>query len=273
MFTYLSLTLLVALSIGSFINVVVYRLPLLLQREWEGEAKAYLGINQTPVAAKPFNLMLPASHCPQCKAPVKPWHNIPVLSYLLLRGRCANCSARISLQYPAVELLCGVLSLAVVLQMGFTPAAGLALIFTWTLLALALIDTKSGFLLDNLTLPLMWLGLLVNTQGVFTSLSDAVIGAAVGYLSLWSVYWLFKLVRGKEGLGYGDFKMLAALGAWVGWQGLPIVTVMSFTSAASLGLFGIAFGLWSRHKAIPFGPFLAAAGWLALVYELREVWP
>lgn len=252
------------LAIGSFLNVVSYRLPLQLQASWRRDAREFLGLEQEK--GRTINIMLPGSHCPKCDNPVKPWHNIPVLSYLLLRGRCAHCNVRISLEYPFVETLTAVLSVVVVITLGATTAGLLGLVFTWALLSLALIDSKTQYLPDVITLPLMWLGLIINTQGIYVDLQDALIGAVVGYLSLWLLYWAVKLMSGKDGFGHGDFKMVAALGAWVGWQALPFVLLVSCATGALVGLLSIlAFGR-SRHEPMAFGPFLAVGGWVALVF-------
>jgi leader peptidase (prepilin peptidase)/N-methyltransferase len=215
--------------------------------------------------AKAFNLMVPRSRCPQCDAPISAWQNIPVFSWLVLRGRCAACNARISTRYPAVEVLTALVSLTVVAVFGYTWDAMFALLFSWLLIAMALIDFDTRLLPDNLTLPLLWLGLLFNSSGGFVDLQSAVIGAAAGYLILWSIYWGFKLLTGKEGMGYGDFKLLAALGAWLGWQALPMVILISSVVGILLG--GTVLLIRKSREPIPFGPFLAIAGWVALVWR------
>ena len=255
----------VGLLIGSFLNVVIYRLPLQLKDTWQRDALEFLE-QEAPDANKKFSVISPPSRCTNCEVLIKPWHNIPVISYLLLKGRCKNCRQKISLQYPTVEILCGLLSAIVVWHFGLTPQTCWALLFTWTLIALTGIDFNHQLLPDNLTLPLLWLGLFININGTFTTLHDAVIGAMAGYLSLWSVYWAFKLIRGKEGMGYGDFKLLAVIGGWVGWQLLPVVILLSSVIGALVGLTTIAFFDGQRDKPIPFGPYLAGAGWIALIW-------
>ncbi len=257
---------------GSFLNVVAYRLPIMLARAWREELAAATGKPQDPVAPQErFNLAVPASRCPSCRAPIRAAQNIPVLSWLLLKGRCAACAAPISPRYPIVEAVTAILSLAVAWRFGPTAATAAALVLTWFLIALSLIDLDHKLLPDNLTLPLLWLGLLValvepGGEPVFVDLRASVIGAAAGYLSLWSVYQLFKLLTGKEGMGYGDFKLLAALGAWLGWQLLPLVIVLSAAVGSIVGLSLIATGQRSRQAEIPFGPYLAGAGWIALLF-------
>jgi leader peptidase (prepilin peptidase)/N-methyltransferase len=258
------------LIVGSFLNVVAYRLPIMLDRAWREELAAATG--STP-AGEPerFNLAFPASHCPSCRGRIAPWQNIPVLSYLLLRGRCAACKAPISPRYPVVEAFTGIVSAVVAWHFGPTLATAAALVLTWFLIALSLIDLDTKLLPDSLTLLLLWLGLLLAVvepggQPVFVDLRSSVIGAAAGYLSLWSVFQLFKLVTGKEGMGYGDFKLLAALGAWLGWQQLPLVIVLSAAVGSIVGVALIATGQRSRQAEIPFGPYLAGAGWIALLF-------
>lgn len=266
----LGVTAVLGLLVGSFLNVVVYRLPIMLQREWAtqcAELREEPAPEHTPAR---FNLLVPPSACPACGTAIRPWHNIPVISWLLLRGRCAACGTVISTRYPIVEAATAVFSLAVIWQFGATPQGAAALLFTWTLIAASLIDFDTTLLPDNLTLPLMWAGLLLaltaGGAGVFADLPSAVIGAAAGYLILWSVYWAFKLVTGKEGMGYGDFKLLAAIGAWLGWQILPQVILLSAVVGAAVGIALIAFRGRGRDTAIPFGPYLAAAGWIAMVW-------
>lgn len=263
----LAASLILGLLVGSFLNVVIYRLPLQLAASWRRDSEDFLGI-QPDAEAMPerLNVVFPASHCPQCGAPVSALHNIPLLSYLLLRGRCAHCRASISLQYPLVELASGLLTLLVVYQFGLTATAALALLFSWSLLALTGIDFNEQLLPDGITLLLLWLGLLANLNGLFTSLDSAVIGAVAGYLSLWSVFWLFKLITGKEGMGHGDFKLLAALGAWLGWQQLLLIILLSSLVGAVVGLLMILLLGRDRQIPIPFGPYLAAAGLIALLW-------
>lgn len=256
---------LLGLLIGSFLNVVVYRLPVIMQRDWEKQAREVLELpgNDTD---KAFNLFWPPSRCPHCSAGIRAWQNIPVVSWLLLRGRCASCKGRISVRYPLVELASGLLSMLVAWQFGCTLQGLAMLVLTWGLLALSLIDADHQLLPDVLVLPLLWLGLLLNSSGLFVSLQDAVFGAAFGYLSLWSVFWLFKLVTGKDGMGYGDFKLLAMLGAWGGWQVLPLTILLSSVVGAVLGVIILRLQRRGLAQPLPFGPYLAIAGWIAIIW-------
>jgi len=265
---------LVGLIVGSFLNVVAYRVPIMLGRAWR-EQCAELQAQDLPeplhAAGKPFNLVTPNSTCPRCGGAVTARHNIPVISFLALRGRCAHCDAKISPRYPLIEGLAAVLSLIVAWVFGPTWQLVFALPITWTLLALAVIDIDHKLLPDSMTLPLLWAGLLAslfrsNGGVIFTDVTSSVIGATIGYLSLWSVYQVFKLATGKEGMGYGDFKLLAALGAWLGWQLLPLIILLSATVGAIIGTAMIILGGNSRDTQIPFGPYLAAAGWIALLW-------
>ncbi|WP_439887533.1 prepilin peptidase [Pseudomonas sp. MBLB4123] len=262
---FVLVSLLVGLLLGSFLNVVVYRLPLMLERDWKMQAREILDLPGEPAQAT-FNLILPNSQCPHCGHEIRPWENIPVLSYLALRGKCASCKAPISKRYPLVELACGLLSAYVAWHFGFTWQAGALLLLTWGLLAMSLIDADHQLLPDSLVLPLLWLGLIANSFGLFASLGDALWGAVAGYLSLWSVYWLFKLVTGKEGMGYGDFKLLAMLGAWGGWQVLPLTILLSSLVGAVLGVIMLRLRNAETSTPIPFGPYLAIAGWIALLW-------
>jgi leader peptidase (prepilin peptidase)/N-methyltransferase len=265
------------LVIGSFLNVVIYRLPIILEREWRSQATDLLRpADEAAPAATPaerFTLSAPRSACPKCKAPITAMQNIPVVSWLVLRGRCASCKAKISARYPVVELATGILSAWVAWHFGFGAPAACALLVTWALIALTGIDIDHQLLPDNITLPLMWAGLVAAiavgpTLGAALPVSpkDAIIGAAAGYVSLWLVFHAFKLVTGKEGMGYGDFKLFAALGAWLGWKVLPVVIVLSAATGAVLGILMIAFQGRDRRAPMPFGPYLAAAGWLAMMY-------
>jgi leader peptidase (prepilin peptidase)/N-methyltransferase len=251
---------LLGLVVGSFLNVVIHRLPRMMEIEWRAQCAGLEG--KEPPAAGRYNLLVPRSHCPACQAPVRARDNVPVLSWLLLRGRCAACSARISARYPLVEALTAALSAAVAWKFGFGWAAGLGLVFTWMLIALTFIDADTTLLPDDLTLPLLWLGLLANLLGLFApvTLQDAVIGAMAGYLVLWSIYWVFKLLTGKEGMGYGDFKLLAALGAWMGWKALLPIVLLSSVVGAVVGIALIVLARRGREVPIPFGPYLATAG-------------
>lgn len=261
--------LLLGLIVGSFLNVVILRLPRRMHAEL-AEACADLRDEQAePVPNRWFGLdylITPASTCPHCGHAIRAWENIPVLSYLLLRGRCSNCQARISVRYPLVEALTGLLSLGVVLHFGATPAALAALILLWGLVALTVIDLDEQLLPDQLTLPLLWLGLLVNIDGLFTDLTSAVIGAAAGYLSLWLVFQVFRLITGREGMGYGDFKLLAVFGAFLGWQMLPLVILLSSLIGAIVGIGLVVLRGRDHQIPIPFGPYLAAAGFVALLW-------
>lgn len=261
----LLVTAVLGLMVGSFLNVVVYRLPVILQRDWEKQARDVLEL-PAHEPDKLFNLLWPPSRCPHCAAPVRAWQNIPLLSWLWLRGRCASCKGSISIRYPLVELACAVLSMLIAWQFGLSAQGGAMLLLTWGLLALSLIDADHQLLPDVLVLPLLWLGLLVNSYGLFASLQDAVYGAVFGYLSLWSVFWLFKLVTGKEGMGYGDFKLLAMLGAWGGWQILPLTILLSSLVGAVLGVIILRLQRQGLAQPLPFGPYLAVAGWIALIW-------
>lgn len=254
----------VGLVVGSFLNVVIHRMPLMMQHETEN----YMAMenDEPPPHTARYNLFVPRSGCPACGHQLASIENIPLLSYLWLRGRCRHCRAPISARYPVVELATAGLSVLVVWQLGSQPAGIAALVMVWMLVAMTFIDLDTQLLPDDLTLPLMWLGLLVNLNGTFVPLTDAVIGAAAGYLSLWTVYWLFRFATGKEGMGYGDFKLLAALGAWLGWMMLPLIVLLSSAVGAFIGLFLIAIRRHQRDKPIPFGPFLAMAGLIALLY-------
>lgn len=253
------------LLIGSFLNVVIHRLPKMLEQEWRGECAVLLG--QAEAAPPPsYNLVTPASHCPQCNATVRAWQNIPVVSYLLLRGRCANCGTAISPRYPIVEALCGALFALLTVQYGASSLLLGALLFTTVLVALTFIDADTHLLPDSLTLSLLWAGLLFNLWTGWVALADAVWGAVVGYLLLWSVYWLFKLLTKKEGMGYGDFKLLAALGAWLGWQKVPMILLFSSLVGAVVGIALMVVVRRDRNQPLPYGPYLAAAGWIAFVW-------
>ena len=255
------------LVVGSFLNVVIYRLPVMLERQWRQQAEAFLEIEVSAQDPAIFNLAKPGSSCRHCNTTIKAWQNIPVISFLLLRGKCAQCGASISARYPAIELISALLTAIVGFYFGFGLYAGLAIILTWCLIALIFIDIDQMLLPDDITLPLLWGGLLIALLGWGPiSLQGAVVGALFGYLILWSVYWLFKLITGKEGMGYGDFKLLAALGAWLGWQALPMVILISSVLGAAIGIISIVFFGGQRDKPIPFGPYLAGAGWVVLIW-------
>ncbi|WP_421218675.1 prepilin peptidase [Aeromonas jandaei] len=263
---YFSLVFLFSLMIGSFLNVVIHRLPIMLEREWQAEYCSYFTPNEEQATEPSYNLMVPHSACPHCGHAITALENIPLLSWLWLKGRCSECQAPISARYPLVELLTALLSVAV--AMVISPGWGTlaALLLTWVLVALTFIDLDKMLLPDQLTLPLLWGGLLFNLIGGFAPLADAVIGAMAGYLVLWCLYWAFKLLTGKEGMGYGDFKLLAALGAWLGWQALPIILLLSSLVGAIIGISLIALRKHHQGNPIPFGPYLAIAGWIALLW-------
>lgn len=253
------------LLVGSFLNVVVYRLPKMMMRDWRNQAREVLEM-PAQESDKPFNLVFPNSSCPHCDHEIKPWQNIPLISWLLLRGKCAKCKQPISLRYPLVELACGLISGVIAMQFGVSWETLAMLVLTWGLLAMSLIDADHQILPDVLVLPLLWLGLILNSFGLFASLPDALWGAVIGYMSLWSIFWIFKLVTGKDGMGYGDFKLLAMLGAWGGWQVLPLTILLSSVVGAVLGIIILRLQRNSYSNPIPFGPYLALAGWIALIW-------
>jgi len=262
-----------ALVIGSFLNVVIYRLPVMMQREWHEQCEE-LASSETPdLPQGRFNLMVPRSRCPACGQLIKSWQNIPVLSYLLLGAQCANCKKAISVRYPLVEVMTAMLAAAAAWHFGFGWEALMAIALSCVLLAISMIDVDHQLIPDTIVIPLVWVGLIMSlfhpvagAERLFISPEDAVIGAVAGYLSLWTVYQLFKLITGKEGMGYGDFKLLAALGAWLGWQALPIIILLSAVVGAVLGIGMIVFRGRDRQLPIPYGPYLAAAGWITMLY-------
>jgi len=261
---FLTFTLIVGLAVGSFLNVVIYRLPKILEQGWKSECQELLELEAE--SDKQLSLATPSSACPSCGHKIRAWENIPVFSYLFLRGKCSACGIHISLRYPVIEFVTGLLSLAIAWHFGFTLQAFGALLLTWTLIALSMIDFDQQILPDNMTLPVLWLGLIFNLGGVYTDIFSAVVGAVAGYLSLWSVFWLFKLLTGKEGMGYGDFKLLALFGAWLGWQYLPQIILLSSLVGAIIGIAMIIFRGRDRNIPIPFGPYLAIAGWISLMF-------
>lgn len=265
------------LLIGSFLNVVIYRVPKILEQEWHLQC-AHLLEDEEKItqleSEKKISLSYPNSTCPKCQHAIKPWENIPVISYLFLKGKCSQCQNPISLRYPIIEFMTGLLSLTVIYYFGASYTGLAALFLTWMLIALTMIDADTQLLPDNMTLPLVWLGLIVNYYGMFTTLETALWGAVFGYLSLWSVFHLFKLITGKEGMGYGDFKLLAALGAWFGWQLLPIIILVSSVVGAVIGISMIVIKGKDKNIPIPFGPYLAIAGWITLIWgdTLKHMW-
>ena len=280
---FVSLCAVLGLMVGSFLNVVIHRLPKMLEREWQlqcAELKDQITglpgagdselVGNSPGARRPapdtYNLVVPRSACPHCGHKIGALENIPVISYLLLRGKCKGCGAHISARYPIVEMASGLLSGYVAWHFGFGMAASAALLFAWALLALTFIDFDTQLLPDAITLPLLWLGLLLNLSATFVDLHSAVVGAVAGYLALWTVYWLFKLATGKEGMGYGDFKLLAAIGAWLGWQMLPLVILLSSLVGAVVGITLIVAVRHGRNIPIPYGPYLAGGGLIALFW-------
>src|SRR5450631_3003380 len=269
------------LMVGSFLNVVIHRLPKMMELGWrqqcaelsQSDAQSDAGHSPSPANSEdkpaphtPYNLIVPRSACPHCNHAISAWENIPIVSYLLLRGKCKGCGAAISPRYPIIEAISGILCAYAAWHLGFGLAAVGALLLIWALLALTAIDFDTQLLPDDITLPLLWAGLLLNLFGVFTNLPSAVLGAVIGYLSLWSVYWLFKFATGKEGMGYGDFKLLAAIGAWLGWQMLLLVVLMSSLVGAAVGIGLMVFAGHGRGKPISFGPYLAVAGVIALFW-------
>lgn len=270
---FYSTVIFASLAVGSFLNVVIYRLPVMLKNEWTADCQSFLEIEPTQQTA-PFNLAKPNSTCPHCGHQIRIWENIPVLSYLLLRGRCSACKAAISAQYPAIEAITAILSVMVALRFGVSAETLFGLFLTWSLISLTVIDAKTQSLPDTITLPLLWLGLLINSAEIFTSLNAAVWGAALGYLVLWTVYQLFKAITGKEGMGYGDFKLLGALGAWMGWEMLPQIILLSSVVGAVVGISMMLLIKHQKNQPIPFGPYLAIAGWIAFMWggDINQLW-
>ena len=261
---YTSVTIL-GLLVGSFLNVVIYRLPEMMRREWRKECLEFLEHPADP-PQEPFNLTLPRSHCGHCGHQITAIENIPILSYLFLKGKCSSCGTHISIQYPLVELFTGLISLWVAWHFGLTIQTVFALLLSWCLIAASRIDVGHKLLPDSITLPLLWLGILMAFFNIFTDLESSVIGAIAGYMSLWSVYIVFKILTGKEGMGHGDFKLLAMLGAWMGWKMLFVIILTSSLVGAIVGISMILLKKTSRGTQIPFGPYLAAAGWVSLLY-------
>ncbi|GHG72207.1 type 4 prepilin-like proteins leader peptide-processing enzyme [Alishewanella longhuensis] len=264
---FISIVALFSLVVGSFLNVLIYRLPIMMEREWQSEFKAYFQQAQEQGAVATFNLAVPRSACPSCNTPIAAYDNIPLLSWLVLKGRCRHCQAAISTRYPAVELLTAVLSATIAWQQGPTLTAALLIFLTWGLIALSFIDIDKMLLPDQLTLPLLWLVLLFSlSDAALVTPAQAILGAAAGYLSLWLVYWAFKILTGKEGMGYGDFKLLAIFGALLGWQQLPLIILLSSLVGAIIGTSLLAIQGKDKATPIPFGPYIAAAGWIAMLW-------
>ncbi len=261
---FVAASVILGLLIGSFLNVVIHRLPRMMERDWATQCAELRG--EVAASGEPFSLVTPRSRCPHCGRPIGALENIPIVSFLAMRGRCRGCGKAISWRYPLVEALTGALFGLCAWQLGPSLAAGGAIAFVAAMVALTFIDLDTQLLPDDITLPLLWVGLLLNVTGTFADLTSAVIGAVAGYLSLWSVYWLFKLVTGKEGMGYGDFKLLAAIGAWLGWQVLPLTILLSSLVGALVGIALIVLARHGRNVPIPFGPYLAAAGVIALLW-------
>jgi leader peptidase (prepilin peptidase)/N-methyltransferase len=275
---FIGVAVLFGLAVGSFLNVVIHRLPKMLDREWKAQCLEYLG-SVAPQAPQPaesaqpvYNLVVPRSGCPSCGHSITVLENIPIFSYLFLKGRCSACGTRISVRYPIVEAVTGVLSGYIAWRFGFSLPVVFALVLCWALIALTFIDADTQLLPDDITLPLLWIGLIANLGGTFADLNSAILGAVLGYLVLWAVYWCFKIFTGKEGMGYGDFKLLAALGAWLGWQMLPLIILLSAAVGAVVGIVGILIAGRGKGARIPYGPYLAAAGFIALLWgrDLNE---
>ncbi len=271
---FISLSGLLGLLVGSFLNVVIHRLPKIMEHEWRTQCAEFheqdknlcAPVNEDITKAPTYNLQTPRSACPHCGHQITALENIPLISYLILRGKCSKCGSAISMRYPVVEVVSGILSAYAAWHFGFGLAAVAAILFVWALIALTFIDFDTQLLPDDITLPLLWLGIIFNMFGTFTSLNNAVAGAIVGYLVLWGVYWLFKLATGKEGMGYGDFKLLAAIGAWLGWSMLPLVIMLSSVVGAVVGVTLIIVARHGRNIPIPFGPYLAGGGLIALFW-------
>ena len=255
------------LMVGSFLNVVIHRLPIILEKQWSRQCHEHLEIDQgTGADDPPFNLVRPASRCPECGHRIRALENIPVVSYLFLKGHCASCGTRISSRYPAIELVTAMASVITVVHFGFSVQAAAALLFAWTMIPLCMIDYDCQLLPDSITLPLLWSGLTLSLWGVFVDSHSSIVGAIAGYLSLWLVFQLFRIATGKEGMGFGDFKLLAAIGAWTGWQALPVVILFSSVVGAVTGILLILLKGHDRSQPLPFGPFLAIAGWITLLW-------
>jgi leader peptidase (prepilin peptidase)/N-methyltransferase len=269
---YLSLIAVLGLLVGSFLNVVIYRLPVILKRQWKADCVSFLAQENEPAPdatsrnEQVFNLVVPRSRCPHCGHLITALENVPVLSFLFLKGRCRECKTPISIRYPLIEILSASLAVIVAWKYGFSYQAAMGILLSWALISLSLIDYDHQYLPDNITLPFLWLGLFLNINGLYIDLASAVLGAIAGYLVLWLVFQVFKLITGKEGMGYGDFKLLAMLGAWLGWQALPAIILISTLVGSIIGLSLILFKQHDRSHPIPFGPYLAIAGWIVLLW-------
>ena len=255
---------LVGLSVGSFLNVVIYRFPLMMENDWKSQCRELLELDE--VSQEKITLSKPASTCPHCGHKIRAWENIPVISYLILKGKCSKCKSSISPQYPLIELLTGCLSLAVAIKFGVSWQTLFALVLTWSLVSMSVIDIHKQILPDDITLPILWLGLIISTYSIFTDPVSSIIGAAAGYMILWCVYQLFKLLTGKEGMGFGDFKLLALFGAWFGWELLPLTIILSSATGAIIGILMIVVKKHEKSTPIPFGPYLAIAGWISMMW-------
>ena len=263
---FLAIVFVLGLLIGSFLNVVIYRLPSIMEQQWKTECQEFLEIQPGDDSSAVISLSTPASSCRTCGHEIRAWENIPIISYLFLKGRCSNCNSKISIRYPLIELASGLASLTIAMHFGFSWLTLIGLVLTYALIALSMIDFDHQILPDNIIYPVLWLGLLISIPGLLTDMQSALIGAAAGYLSLWSVFWLFKLLTGKEGMGHGDFKLLALFGAWLGWQYLPQIILLSSLVGAVIGISMMIFLGRDRNIPIPFGPYLAIAGWISLLY-------
>ena len=262
--TFYLFVILFSLSVGSFLNVVIYRLPLMLEKDWKSQCRELLDLKQEP--EEEITLSKPASTCPNCQHKIRAWENIPVVSYLFLKGKCSQCKTPISFQYPAIEILTALLSLVVAINFGVSWQTLAGLVLTWSLIAMSMIDLHKMILPDDLTLPVLWIGLLLSLFNIFTDPVSSIIGAVAGYMVLWLVYQTFKLLTGKEGMGYGDFKLLALFGAWFGWEQLPLIIILSSATGAIIGITMMLFKKHQRDVPIPFGPYLAIAGWICMLW-------
>ena len=262
--TFYLFVILFSLSVGSFLNVVIYRLPLILEKDWKSQCRELLDLKQHD--EEEISLSKPASTCPNCQHKIRAWENIPVISYLFLKGKCSQCKTPISFQYPAIEILTALLSLLVAINFGVSWQTLAGMVLTWALIAMAMIDLHKMILPDDLTLPVLWIGLLLSLFNIFTDPVSAIIGAVAGYMILWMVYQTFKLLTGKEGMGYGDFKLLALFGAWFGWEQLPLIIILSSATGAIIGITMMLIKKHQREQPIPFGPYLAIAGWICMLW-------